>query len=170
LERISRKLNTWSNWSKPKALLFQFEIKQGIDDMRNNLNDCAMRFNVRLLTLLNPMSVADFLYKIVSQIEITSNQQETSLVIAGNHAEIQEQLQRLLDSIHDVHAILKQPAPKIEDHMLHIQAAIRADVAEPEQRHRLQQHLLNIHRHRTELLPPMIDRRIPFVLELFSLT
>ncbi|KAF8502442.1 ras guanine nucleotide exchange factor domain-containing protein [Gautieria morchelliformis] len=139
LERISRKVHTWSNWSKPRSLFFQSEIKQGIDDMRKDLNDCATRFNI------------------MSHIEILSSQQESRLVLAGNHAEMQEQLHHLLDSIRDVHAILKQSDPKIKDHMRHVQAAIHADVAEPEQRHRLQKHLLNIHRHRAELLPPMID-------------
>jgi hypothetical protein len=46
MEQISRKVQTWSSWNKPKALLFQSEIKQGIDEMRRNLNDCATRFHV----------------------------------------------------------------------------------------------------------------------------
>jgi son of sevenless len=93
----------------------------------------------------------------MSQMEILSNQREAHLSLEVNRSEIQEQLHLVLDSIQDIHAILKEPDPKIKNHMLHVQEAIHANVAGPEQRKSLQQHLLKIHR-QTELLPPIIDR------------
>ena len=95
----------------------------------------------------------------MGQVDILGNQEEARLAAERKHAETQEKLHLLLGSIRDVHAILNQPGPKIEDHMMNIQEVIHADVAEPEQQHRLQKHLLDIHRRKTELLPPMIDRR-----------
>ena len=160
MERISKKVQTWSSWNKPKALLFQSEIKQGIDDMRRELDDCATRFHVGPNDISLPHFCSPFPslpFKIMSQMEILSNQKESRLSLEASHSEIHERMQLVLDSIQDIHTILKQPDPKIKDHMLHVQEAIHANVAEPEQRNRLQQHLLKVHR-RTELLPPIIDR------------
>ena len=78
------------------------------------------------------------------------------------HAELQENLHRLLDSVRNVHIVLDQPDRKIEDHTMNIPKVVRTDVAEPEQRRRLLlQHPPDIHRQKTELLPPIIDRRPP---------
>ncbi|KAF8589937.1 ras GEF [Ramaria rubella] len=138
IERVSRKARTWSSWNKFKALVHQSEIRQGVDDLSKDLAHCATRFNI------------------MSHMEILHRQSELRMDLGGTNAEIQEKLQRLLDSTQDIHTILTQPEGKISDHMLNIQEAIYADVAEPDQRNELQERLLRIHRH-TELLPPMID-------------
>ena len=117
--------------------------------------------------LLLPAAHFVSLAKVMSQIDILSSQEEARLAAESKHAEVQEKLHLLLGSIRNIHAILDQPVTNIEGRMMDLQEVIHADVAEPEQRHRLQQHLLDIHRQKTELLPPIIDRTPPHsVLEI----
>jgi hypothetical protein len=159
MERVSRKVHTWSTWGKPKALLYQSEIKQGLDDLNKDLDHCATRFNVGTpppSLQEDGLNLVVFVVKIVSQMDIVHRQREMGMVLTGNHAEIQDKLQQLLDRTQDIQKIVRQPERSITSDMLSIQEAIHADVAGPEQQHSLQERLLKIHR-QTELLPPMID-------------
>jgi len=101
------------------------------------------------------LTLVVFSLKMRSQKETLHTQRETNMVVGRNHAETQEILQ-LLDNTQDIHNILNLPDKSIEHHMRNIQEAIHANIAEPEQRHILQERLLKIHR-QTELLPPMMD-------------
>ena len=158
MERIYKKVHKWSTWSRPKAILCQSEIKNGLDESKRDIVHCVSRFNVRFVPRLHRLSLTlvAFAPKMRSQMETLQTQREMRMVLSGNHSETQEKLQQLLENTRDIHNILNQPERSITNHMMNIQEAIHSNIAEPEQRHSLQERLLKIHR-QTELLPPMID-------------
>jgi len=91
--------------------------------------------------------------------KLFDGQQEMTQVMQGNHAETQEKLEHLLDMTRDMQAVLRQPESEIRSQMQAMQEVIHTGVPEPEQRETLQRRLMSLHR-QTELLPPMIDRKL----------
>ncbi|KIJ29890.1 hypothetical protein M422DRAFT_268673 [Sphaerobolus stellatus SS14] len=138
IERVVRKSKKWRQWGMITSLLRQSDIKKGLQEFKSDLDHCAKRFNME------------------SQMEMVERQREMHQLLGSNHAEIQEKLQRLLESTQDIRALLNQPGSEIRSQMLTIQEAIHSNEVRPEERQTLQQRLLSIHR-QTELLPPMID-------------
>jgi len=46
MSRIDRKVKKWASWSFPKSVIFQAQIKDGIDKLQRDIDAAMMKFQV----------------------------------------------------------------------------------------------------------------------------